>query len=409
MQASLRRRAIQSTGPIGPDDQQVASARLHDEQELQHVINQRSSKRHHEGRGTLEKGVGSRAGDARLCVAEAAKKASSENMDESSPRSIHPARGNDKMPALGLRPENKSHKHPDRNGSFIASAARESSRLLRPIRVGVLPPGSYTAPKAGYTLIAAHKERLKDLPSQNEIETFPIALVGRGLYAEVEESGLCCVVSHIAASGRQKRRRLVFEAQKSWTAEDIQTWNGVSAAVKEVQAATDRVCKRSSQCSTALRRLANSLTLSQAVYNMEAGRLHISCSSPPEIIFYTNTFDNTPLDLSTVPVEATQRRLRGNANRKACMLSKLVLNIGSGTCSIVCVSESRRSWYKSRRTLRTATLVDLTSIYSAEMRDAGKSNSTWTEEEIRCLKKFLDVRRYWQQYWATERNQGRKS
>ena len=410
MQASLRRRATQSAETTTPGAEQVASTRSGDEQEIRPVANRRNTGWQHGDRFTLEKSIGRRAEDSGFDASEAAKRAAIESMRKLPLRSSHPARALDKQTALRPKPEKDTHKRLDNCGTTIADASQTLSRQLLPIRIGVLPPGRYVAPKAGYTLVVVSQERLTDLADHSEISISPMALVGKGLRAEVSPTGLCCVVFHTTDSGKERRRALLLEEQKSWNVKDIRLWKRVYTAVKTVQAATDRVSERSSQGLEAmvLGNFTKLFTFSQAVYNLGAGRLHISCNSPPEIIFYTNAFAKTSLHLPSAPIKGTGQRWIDDANDKACMLSKLVLNLRSGSCTIVCVSESRGSCYKSRRTLRTATLVDLTNVYTAEMRNTGKSHSTWSEKEIRCLGNFLDVRRYWEQYWATTQNQDRK-
>jgi hypothetical protein len=210
-----------------------------------------------------EESIGNCADDARGGVDEVANSAASEKTNKSPLRPGLLPRGIDRLPAVGLEPEKDTQKHPDEHDNPTASARQMPSRLLRRIRIGVLPPGSYAVPKAGYTLVAMQGEHLADPASQRGIEKFPMALVGRGLRAEVSSSGLSCLVVHTAVNGGGKRRRLLLDEQKSWAVEDIQIWKTVYAAVKKVQAATDRVSERSSHWSTSmpLGRLTKSLIL----------------------------------------------------------------------------------------------------------------------------------------------------
>jgi hypothetical protein len=144
------------------------------------------------------------------------------------------------------------------------------------------------------------------------------------------------------------------------------------------------------------------------VYNLEAGRLHISCNSPPEVIFYPNVFFKGPLDPSTVADRPSRQRSNSQASRKASIISKLVLDIRSGSCTIVCASDSQGNRYKSRRTLHMATFMNLAKACTAEAEIVGKSDSTWSNEEVECLGKFLVVRNHWEHYWSNGRNQGKE-
>jgi hypothetical protein len=279
---------------------------------------------------------------------------------------------------------------------------------VQPFDLSQLPIGTYNV-STGYTLSIYHTPHTSLPRVCSSSRAYGVSLVSRSIRIHSTSEGSSCkVVTKNSTSGTWEKKLLDLESQNGWSERDKKAWHMLENAIEKIKSRTDKV-------SISLHQVRKPsliyLTSFQAVHNLPNGKLHITFSEPPDIIFYsTDESCMTTGEKWSLPADADLSIATCQAIQTPAIRTRVSLTPRKKECTIWCfkrtkagrnlsadTGENRASeQYLSKRTISLSTSHELASLVD-RLREhyAAGGLVDWNKVEIDALDRFLKTSSLW--------------